>query len=219
MFNKFDFSFFLLFQTKALNAENQNISSDLKDFWLSFPNNAEDTEPLKVGDKIPDAALIAADNKVVNLKALLNAKKALLVFYRGGWCPYCNTQLAELNTINPELLELGITSYAISTDRPEKITESSAKHKLSYQLLSDSEMHAAKAFGIGFKVDDETVKLYKEKYNIDLEADSGKTHHLLPVPSVFLVDKSGNITFAYSNPDYKVRAPAQDILKNAREMK
>jgi len=38
------------------------------------------------------------------------------------------------------------------------------------------------------------------------------------VPSVFAVDKDGIIAFAYSNADYKVRLPANELLAAARGM-
>ena len=81
-------------------------------------------------------------------------------------------------------------------------------------LVSDNEMTGAQALGIAFRVDDATVKKYKESYGIDLEADSGRTHHLLPVPSVFIVGTDGVIQFSYVNPDYKVRIDP-DVLLNA----
>jgi len=50
---------------------------------------------------------------------------------------------------------------------------------------------------------------------VDLEAASGNTGHLLPYPSVFIVDKAGIIRFAYVNPDYKVRLDPAKILEAA----
>jgi peroxiredoxin len=83
-------------------------------------------------------------------------------------------------------------------------------------LLSDAQMNAARAFGIAFRVDDATVQKYKE-YNIDLEAASGATHHELPVPAVFIIDRNGVIRFAHWDPDYKVRMKGEEILAAARE--
>ena len=43
-------------------------------------------------------------------------------------------------------------------------------------------------------------------------------HGVLPVPSVFAIDRGGVIAFAYSNPDYKIRVPADELLSVAREI-
>ena len=112
-------------------------------------------------------------------------------------------------------MKLGYQIVAISPDRPEKLGASAKKHALAYVLLSDSKMTAARAFGVAYKVDDETMKLYR-KYEIDLEEASGEKHHELPVPSVFLIGGSGKIAFEYVNPDYKVRLDPDVLLAAAK---
>lgn len=76
-------------------------------------------------------------------------------------------------------------------------------------------MNAAKAFGLAFRVPDETVERYKG-FGIDLEQRSGQEHHLLPVPAVFVLDEDARIQFQYVNPDYRVRVPARVVLEAAR---
>ena len=106
---------------------------------------------------------------------------------------------------------------ALSADRPEELTGSREKHDLSYTLLSDHAMNAARAFGVAFQVDDETFEEYKG-YGINLEDASGETHHLLPVPSVFLIDANGFVRFAHYDPDYKVRLENEALLGAARKV-
>ncbi len=83
-------------------------------------------------------------------------------------------------------------------------------------LLSDSTMAGAIAFGIAFKVADKTYNAYKDRFKLDLEERSGQKHHLLPVPSVFLVGTDGKIKFEYVNPDYKVRLEPEILLAAAK---
>lgn len=110
---------------------------------------------------------------------------------------------------------LGYQIVALAADRPEKLRETVDRHHLDWKLFSDAKSSAAVAFGIAFRVDDPTVEQYK-KYGIDLEAASGETHHVLPVPAVFLTDASGRIQFAYAHPDYKVRVPVSVVLAAAK---
>lgn len=187
----------------------------------SFSNNdvpaqAEDICPVLIGHSIPDAVLKTRDNAPLKLTSAVAEKPTLLIFYRGGWCPFCNHHLGGLQSIESELVDMGFQIIAVSPDRPEKLNESLESQGLSYRLLSDSDMTVAKALGIAFKVDDATVKKYKTDYGIDLEADSGQTHHLLPVPSAFLVARDGTIKFAYVNPDYKVRIKPRVLLEVAK---
>lgn len=177
--------------------------------------SADQVNPVEVGGKAPDAKLFTADGKAVTLSSQVSGKPTVLLFYRGGWCPYCNAHLRDVQEIEPALKELGYQILAVSPDRPAKLAETLAKDKLGYALLSDSDMHAARAFGLSFEVDEPTRDKYR-KYNIDLVAASGKTHNLLPVPAAFVIDKAGVIRFAYSNPDYKTRVSGEKLLAAAK---
>lgn len=168
---------------------------------------------LKVGDPIPDVVLRDADGGEFKLRDHIAKKPAVLIFYRGGWCPFCTKHLMALAEIQNELVAGGYQLLAISPDQPAKLKETPNRDKLGYTLLSDSDMVAAKAFHISFQVPDELVAKYKNEYRIDLEAASGKTHHLLPHPAVFVVGKDGVIRFAHVNPDYKTRLDPAAILK------
>lgn len=175
--------------------------------------------PLKVGDAIPDVKLRTEDNKEVSLRKLVSEKPTVLIFYRGGWCPFCTRHLQSLVGIEKELQTAGAQLLAISMDTPGKLKATPDRDKLGYQLLSDSDANAANAFGIAFKVDDALVKKYRESYNIDLEAASGNDRHILPHPAVFVADTAGMIRFAYVNPDYKVRLEPAKILEAANAAK
>src|SRR5882724_8998499 len=96
---------------------------------------AEDVQPLKVGDSIPDGTVKTIDGKDVSLKSLIQ-KPTVLIFYRGGWCPYCSTQMGQLVKLEPKLVKMGFQILAVSADWPEKLKESLAKQRVNYTLLS-----------------------------------------------------------------------------------
>lgn len=169
--------------------------------------------PLKVGDIVPDTTLQTETGEAVKLTDLVQEKPTVLIFYRGGWCPYCTRHLSALVEIEADLLAAGYQMLAISPDQPSKIAETPDREKLKYRLLSDSSMETAKAFGITFQVPAELVSKYKNEYQIDLEAASGQTHHLLPYPAVYVVGTDGVIRFAHVNEDYKVRLEPAKILE------
>jgi peroxiredoxin len=171
--------------------------------------------PLKVGDTVPDVTLRTEDNTPVNLRKLVSEKPTVLIFYRGGWCPFCTRHLQDLVGIESDLEKEGAQLVAISMDQPSKLKATPDREKLQYRLLSDSDAAAARAFGIAFKVDDATVEKYKG-YGINLDAASGKDHHILPHPAVFVSDPSGKIRFTHVDPDYKARLEPRKILEAAR---
>lgn len=177
------------------------------------------TPALKVGDAIPDVKLRTEDDKEVSLRKLVSEKPTVLIFYRGGWCPFCTRHLKDLAGIEGDLEKQGAQLFAISMDTPAKLKATPDHDNLGYRLLSDSDAHAAKAFGIAFTVEDDLVKKYKDSYKIDLEAAAGNKNHILPHPAVFVADTTGKLRFAHFNPDYKVRLEPAKILEAARSVK
>ena len=180
-----------------------------------FPTDPHALRPSLLGSALPAATLRDLQGAPVELGAQLAGKPAVLVFYRGGWCPYCTLQLSQLRTVIEPLKALGYQLIAVSPDSPASLAATLDKEPLPYTLLSDSALELIGALGIGFRVDAETIEQYKG-YGIDLEAASGKDHHVLPVPAVFVVDAAGIIQFHYVNPDYRVRVPGSLILEAAR---
>ncbi len=185
---------------------------------ISVPASAEDIFPLSEGERAPNASLLGIKGESLELSDLYAEKPTVLIFYRGGWCPYCNTHLGEVAAAEPELNKLGYQILALSPDRPEKTQETLSQQKMNYQLLSDSTMEAAKAFGLAFRLDEKTLKMLSE-YGIDIEEASGQSHHMLPVPAVYIVDTKGMIRFSHWNPDYKERLSKEDILRAAQSAK
>ena len=173
---------------------------------------------LKVGDSIPDVTLRTVEDKEVRLRKLVADKPAVLVFYRGGWCPYCNVHLQSLSSIKDDLTKEGVQLIAISMDQPGKLRETMQKDKLDYMLLSDSDANAVKAFGISYKVDDATLARMKS-FNVDLDAATGNSDHILPHPAVFVVNTKGVIGFVHVSTDFRVRLEAAKVLEAAKASK
>jgi len=184
---------------------------------LALLARAADATPLAAGAAVPAVNLHATTGAPVALRDALGGKPTVLIFYRGGWCPFCTRHLAALGEAQPALSAAGYQLVAISPDRPEKLRAKPSHEHLPFTLYSDSKMGAAQAFGIAFQVEDALVAKYKESYGIDLEGDSGETHHLLPHPAVFIVDAGGTIRYAHVNPDYKVRLSPEEIIAAANQ--
>jgi len=148
-----------------------------------------------------------------------NMEKPLVVtFFRGGWCPYCNLHLSEMRKAEEELLAMGFDIWFISIDQPSVLYASLDEPDIGYTILSDSKLHATRAFGLAFRMPDDLVERYLE-WDIDIEAASGETHHVLPAPGTFLIGTDGIITFEYTNPNYKARLHPDVLLTAARVYK
>jgi peroxiredoxin len=170
-----------------------------------IPERAEDISPLLIGEIIPDVVLKAPDAIDHSISDILSEKPAVILFYRGGWCPYCNVHLAEIQGAESEIIKLGYQIVAISPDSPENLQLTDEKNKLQYSLYSDSDGSLMKAMGIAFKAPERSIDKLKKYSN-------GLNEGFLPVPSVFVVDTSGIIEFEYINPNYRTRLGADFLL-------
>ena len=169
-----------------------------------LPKQAIEIAPLLIGEKIPNVTLKSVENTDVDLTELISKKRTVLVFYRGGWCPYCNAHLAALGEAEKQLLDLGYQIIAISPDAPKSLKVTDDKEKLNYLLLSDSTGELSKAVGIAFQA--------PENYKTTITKGSeGVNSSFLPVPTVFILNVNGEIEFEYITPNFKNRI-SNDLL-------
>jgi peroxiredoxin len=169
--------------------------------FAQIAEKAEDISPLLIGEKIPKQDLISVDNKAVSTNDIFN-KKTVLIIYRGGWCPYCNSQLMEMQEIENQIIELGYQIVAVSPDSPKFLKETTKEDKLNYQLFSDGDGKFSEALGIAFK---------REKPKLDKYSE-GKNPGFLPVPTVYILDENREIEFLYINPNYAKRLKGEMLL-------
>jgi peroxiredoxin len=184
---------------------------------------AKEIQPLVAGDLAPRFTVETVDHESFVFEPRKLERPALLISFRGGWCPFCNMHLAELRHVIGEIDALEVDVLFLSGDRPELLYQSLKEETqqdiadLDYQILSDADAQAAIAFGIAFKAPQKAIDRRGEKGD-DIMDSSMAIHGVLPVPSVFAVDKDGMVAFAYSNADYKVRLPADELLAVAKGM-
>jgi peroxiredoxin len=179
-------------------------------------DTAENVTPLLIGQTAPNSTIQTVDGDPVSLKALTMQKPTVLIFYRGGWCPYCNRQLAGLKDIEGQLDELGYQILAISPETPAQLQQQKLQTKFSVTLLADPDLEAISGFGIGFYVPDAQRTTYKSKWDINLTSDKTSGTAVLPAPAVFILDTKGKVLFSYVNPDIKTRISPELLYQAAK---
>jgi len=170
--------------------------------------------PIDVGAVIPDATLTQLDGNTVKLSELTAGTNSVLIFFRGGWCPYCTKHLAGLKDALPVLQGQGYQIIAISPDTIPSNQDAVDKHELPFTVVSDSSFAAIDAFGLAFQLDTTTLALYKG-YGISLVEHPQTGAFILPVPAVYIVDETGTVRYRYYNTDYKVRLDPAILINEA----
>ena len=167
---------------------------------------------MSVGDALPAATVVDVRGKLHDLESLLGEGPAVLVFYRGAWCPFCNITLAHYQrTLAPELDERGVRLIAISPQTPDGTASAVEKGELGYTVVSDPGNALAGALGIvtapsGAAQDAHTQLGFAVK---DSNADDTPA---IPFPSVIVVDAARTVAFADIKVDYTQRTETPEIL-------
>jgi peroxiredoxin len=160
---------------------------------------------LKVGQTAPMFTAPVAGGSTFDLASALKRGPAVITFYRGTWCPYCNVQLRSYAKMMPELQEMNATLVAIS---PQVNSEAQAEPKPPFTVATDSGNAIASTFGLTYTLDP-TVSSRLGKL---LEQSNGDTSNQLPITATYVIDMSGKITYAFVDTDYTTRAEPADIL-------
>ncbi|MGI9284368.1 MAG: peroxiredoxin-like family protein [Pseudomonadales bacterium] len=171
----------------------------------------ENGKGLMVGEHVEELTINDMYGKPYPIKNAWQDKPALIVFYRGGWCPFCNMQVRELAVNYDTLEEAGVQPILISVDEPDKSAMVSAKYNIPFPVLSDPNLLAHNAFNVVLKLDAATLEKYKE-YGINLQDWSGKGHNSIAVASAFLIDKNGHVVVSHAPEDFASRPSVDQLL-------
>lgn len=178
---------------------------------------AEQAVPLAIGERAPAALVKTATGTEIDLAQAMGGKPTLLIFYRGGWCPFCNTQLVELQAYQERFVALGYQILAVSADASEALPATAEKTRAAYTLLSDREMKAASAYKIAWRVPAEMAARYASRGIALAPIPGSKGEHWLPVPSVFIIGRDGLVKYVFSDPNFKLRPPAAKVYAAAED--
>ena len=173
---------------------------------------------LKVGAKMPAFTLSDSLGKMVNSKDLLKQGNMVLVFYRGAWCPFCNKYLHQLQGNLPQIKQNGGNLVAISVEPPDRSMAIAKKNELQFTVLSDPNLNVARKFGIVYQLPNETNEKYKG-FGIDLVKYNNTEKPELPISATYIVNKKGEIVYAFIEPDYKKRAEPAVLIETLAKIK
>ncbi|MEM1117764.1 MAG: peroxiredoxin-like family protein [Bacteroidota bacterium] len=167
---------------------------------------------LQVGAEAPDFALPGASGETVRLGDALAQGPVVLTFYRGAWCPYCNTSLRQFQEALSDIEAAGATLVAISPNTPEGALEMEQAQTLTFPVLSDVGNAVSRDFGLVFEVDEDVRDRYRAS-GVDLAEANGVDAWELPVPATYVIDTDGTIRFAFVEADYTLRASPRDVIE------
>jgi peroxiredoxin len=173
------------------------------------------TGALKVGAVAPDFTLPDAHGNAVTLSALLAKGPAVVTFYRGGWCPFCDLQLRAYQSVLGTIHDLGAELVAISPQTPDYALSDVEKKQLTFPVLTDEGNRVAREFKLVFTLSDALRKL-QTHFGSVLPKFNGDDSWELPMPGTFVVDRNRVVRFAVVDPNWMIRVEPAAILEALR---
>jgi peroxiredoxin len=167
---------------------------------------------ISAGDTLEDFTLPDATGKRVSLSDLVAVGPAVIVFYRGDWCPYCNIALHTYQAeLLPKLGAYGATLVAISPQAPDQSLTFKEKAELTFPVLSDHGADVARRAGIAFEPSAASLEA-QHTLGLDIRKGNASGTTDLPMPTVLVVDESRTVRFADTHADYTSRTEVAEIL-------
>jgi peroxiredoxin len=149
-----------------------------------------------IGVQIPNFSLPDESGKIRNWASLTGPNGGILAFNQSvDWCPWCRTQIVEMQESQELLLEHGLHSTSISVDRSILLKVFAKRKKLSYPLLADTRHVVIERFGI-----------------INPQIPKHDLHYGVPHPGQYLLDTQGAVRAKYFGVRYHGRATPRTIL-------
>jgi peroxiredoxin len=169
-------------------------------------------DSIKAGDVLEPFTLDDATATPVSLDQIVADGPAVIVFYRGGWCPYCNLALRTYQSeLLPRLSIFNARLVAISPQSPDESLSTVEKAALEFTVLSDPGSRLADRLGIAFE-QAEDVLAAQRKLGLDLTQVNAEGAVRLPRPTVLVVDQDRTVRFVDVQPDYTARTEVSDII-------
>jgi peroxiredoxin len=168
-------------------------------------------DALTVGDQAPNFTLPDQVGADLRLSDLLKLGSVVLSFFRGAWCPFCETELKALHMALPEIERRGGRLLAVSPQTLDKTMSMAERLLLDYSILVDAGNSVAKEYGLAFTIPEK----FQEFHDVEMARIAeynGDLSYLLPIPATYVIDTEGVIRYAYVDVDYRNRAEPEDVL-------
>ncbi len=174
----------------------------LYSFWYSSFNR-QSNDKIQQNVELPVFELADQDGKLIPSSTLL-ARPALLVFYRGNWCPFCVAQIKEISAQYNELEQLGVSVLFVSPQSPKEQAKLGKMFDCNVQFLRDVDNNAATVLGIKHEF---AVPAGMQILGYDNDA---------PLPTLILTDHQGKVIYKNETDNYRVRPEPEVFIAIAK---
>jgi peroxiredoxin len=164
------------------------------------------------GASLPDADLLDAHGTPATLYSVTGGRPAVIVFYRGVWCPYCNLALSTYQAhLLPALAGRDVTLIAVSPQVADESLSMQQKNALAFPVVSDPCNTLARFLGI-LSAPSSEARAAQLQLGLDLTTVNADGTTAVPMPTTVIVDADHVIRWIDVHPDYSTRSEPAEIV-------
>ncbi len=175
--------------------------SDLETLRLADAQIAADgatRSMLRPGDIAPEFSLTDQNGVTIRLADRLALGPVVLLFSRGGWCPFCTLHLRAWQDALPRLHDVGGDLLAVFRQQTEVCGRTAERDLLAYPVLSDPGGKLADSYSVTIDLPEIARPLYL-RLGHDLPRINGAGNWRLPLSSTFVIAQDGRIAMAHAD--------------------
>ena len=195
----------------ATTPETRPSRDELSTMVVRMISEEEKARPLTVGDSAPGFTLRTSDGVLVSAETLLRSGPLVVTFYRGLWCPYCQSDLRGFDAAMPDIKSLGAAVLAISHARRADFG-APLEHglHLDFPVLEDVSGDVAVRFGIRWSSED--TQFIEETLGLSSSTFRGTDPWIVPMQARFVIDVNSRIAFAEAAFTYDQRTDPAGVI-------
>jgi peroxiredoxin len=175
---------------------------------------------LRAGSMAPAFRLRDYRGQQVSLQELCSTGPAIVHFYRGSWCTYCQNSLADLTESHDNIRAAGARVVAIAPPPSSRFLAAAQVEAtlLPFPTLIDQGMKVAVAYGVAYSLPVQLRPIYLERgYAPPHNPRAGDW--LVPIPATYLVGTDGLIVLGAVDVDYRNPLHCEQLVTAVKGMR
>jgi peroxiredoxin len=169
------------------------------------------------GDVAPEFSLLDQNGMTVTLGDRLALGPVVLLFIRGGWCPFCTLSLRAWQQALPQLHDAGGDLLVVSLQRVDVCGMVAERDLLAYSMLSDPGGEMSHRYGVMVDLPEVIRPLYL-RLGHDLPHINGTGNWRLPLSSTFVIARDGRVALAHAGPTQRHRLEPDSAIEAVRRL-
>ena len=165
------------------------------------------------GEVMPPFLLRDETGRLVSLQSVIGHGPAVVMFYRGHWCPYCRLNVSAVIQAQGQIKKSGGQIVAIMPETQKYAEQFKSDSGAPFPVLTDLDNGYALSLNLAIWLGTEIQQLLSY---LDLSDFHGNDGWVLPIPATFVVGRDGLVKARFVDPDFRRRMEIDDLIAAVR---